>query len=153
MPREAATTIDQAQRTRRPNALPTALAAAVGVLAAALAGLHDGSFFTLSVRGTDRYVQFFSYDVGLRGETIGNTYLSGHGQLGVGDLGWLAHHGWHDPDEGGNHWREWEPANPLAAATVAVVTLHLIHWVEHPSELEIDSNDDRTLQALATLSV
>ncbi len=128
-----------------------ALAAAVDVLAAALAGLHDGSFFTLSVRGTDRYVQFFSYDVGLRGETIGNTYLSGHGELGVGDLGWLAHHGWHEPDEGGNHWREWEPANPLAAATVAVVTLHLIHCVEHPSELEIDSNDDRTLWALAGL--
>lgn len=120
-------------------------------LASILAGLDEGSFLWLTKRGTGRYVQFIAYDSGLRGETVGNTYLDGDDQLGATDLAWLAHHGWRDPDEYGNHWREWEPANPLAAATAAVVTLHLIHGLERLSELEMDASDDRTLLALTRL--
>jgi hypothetical protein len=149
---EEVTMSDQAQPTRQPDALPDALAAALPVLAAAIAGLPEGEYIILGVRETGRYVQLITYDGGIRCETVGNTYLPDDGQLSEAELGWLAHHGWRDPDECGNHWHEWEPANPLATATVAVVTLHLHHGVQHPNELEIDSEDDRTLAALAVLS-
>jgi hypothetical protein len=120
-------------------------------LAAVLTDLDEGSFLWLTKRGTGRYVQFIAYESGLRGETVGNTYLEPDDQLGAGDLAWLAHHGWRDPDECGNHWRHWEPANPLAAATAAFVTLHLIHGLQRLSDIEVDANDDRTLRALTRM--
>ncbi len=120
-------------------------------LAAVLAGLDEGSFLWLTKRGNSRYVQFIAYESGLRGETVGNTYLDRDDQLSAIDLAWLAHHGSHDPDECGNHWREWEPANPLAAATAAVVTLHLIHGLERLTAIKVGATDHHAIRALTKL--
>lgn len=140
---------DDSIDTRPPTALPATLAAAVPRLAESLALLDDAHHLVISVKGSKRYVQFAAFGPNLRGESVGNTCLRGPAQLGVGDLLWLADHGWHDPDEGGNHWRHWEPADHLAAATVALVTLHVVHGVDHVGQLVFQSEDPRVIDAFA----
>jgi hypothetical protein len=149
-PEETATT-DRSPNASHPNRLPAQLVAGVPALAAVLANIDEGSFLWLTRRGTGRYVQFIAYESGLRGETVGNAYLERGDQLGVDDLAWLAHHGWSEPDECGNYWRHWEPANPLAAATAGFVTLHLIHGLERLRDLEIGANDDCAVRALTRM--
>jgi len=133
-----------------PDVLPEDLAAFVPMLAEALSLLDDAHHLGIEVDGTRRYMQFAAFDGNLRAETVGNTYLVGCDILDAGELAWLAAHGWNDPDEGGNHWRHWEPADFLAAATVTVVTLHQIHGVDDLRELLFGSEDPAVLDVLGS---
>ena len=123
------------------DGFPDDLAVLVPMLADALSRLDDEHHLEIMVIGTGRYLQFAAFDENLRAETVGNTYLKGCELLDAGALAWLAAHGWNDPDEGGNHWRHWEPADFLAAATVTVVTLHQVHGVDDPRQLLLRSDE------------
>ena len=131
------------------RAIPPALAALVPRVAAALERLADDSHLVISVHGSNRYVQFATLRPNLRAETIGTRYLeSADDAVPVDQLVWLADRGWHDPDDGGNFWREWKPANELEAASAAVEVLARIHGVTRVEELWFQSTDDDALNAL-----
>lgn len=131
-----------------PTAVPATLAGFVPTLAESLALLDDEHHLVVSVARATRYIQFAAFWPNLRAESVGNTYLRGGDQLGPGDLAWLVDHGWRDPDEGGNHWRHWEPADHPAAATAAMVTLHVVHGVQHLDQLVFQSDDPQIIDAL-----
>lgn len=121
-------------------ALPRGLVALIPVLAEWLSLLDEGEHMVLSVLGSHRYLQFAPVGMNLRAESVGNTYLYGHEELDADSLDWLAGHGWNDPDDAGNHWRHWEPADFRAAATVAAVTLHRVHGVVATHQLVAETS-------------
>ena len=116
-------------------------------LAAALDSLPDGEHLFLcrfgassfvSDEGSNRFVQFARYGEGIRAESVGNQYLEGADQLSPEDEQALAILGWFPPDEGGNHFREWDEAPPFVEiAELCLRTLWRIHGVEHVEQLDV----------------
>jgi hypothetical protein len=118
-------------------------------LAEALRRLADDSHLVIGVHNSNRYVQFATFRPNLRLETIGPRYLEeGDEVVAVNELVWLADHGWHDADDGGNLWREWIPADEVAAAVAAVEVLLDVHGVTDAERLWFQSEDDDALAAL-----
>ncbi len=134
--------------THAPDAPPASLVALVPALAEALALLDDTHHVIISQKGSNRYMQFAAFGANLRGESVGDAYLEGAEMLSPEELAWLGGHGWNDPDVGGNYWRHWEPADFLAAATVAIVTLHMVHHVWYVGTLDLHSDDPEVLDVL-----
>lgn len=114
----------------------------------ALAALSNDSFLLMTIASSPRYLQFVEFDGAIRGESIGDQYIEGDAQLSTGDRAWLLAHGWNEPDEGGNYWRHWDPADPDAASTVAVVTLFSVHGVTDAGDLMFKSDDPTVLAEL-----
>lgn len=118
-------------------------------LAEVLRRLEDDSHLVIGLHDSIRYVQFATFRPNLRLETIGPRYLEASGEaLTVDQLVWLADHGWHDADDGGNLWREWTPANEDEAARAAVYALAKIHGVEYLDQVWFESPDEHALAAL-----
>lgn len=135
--------------TRPPEALPASLVTAVPLIAEATALLDDEHHLVIEATSTNRYVQFAAFLPNLRGETVGNYYLEADEEaelLSFAELSWLRAHGWCEPDECGNWWHHWEPADHLAAATSAIVTLHAIHRVSNALQLRCRSDDPRIVE-------
>src|ERR1035438_6270500 len=73
-------------------------------LAAVLTGLEEDHFLILSVKRSNRFVQFAAQGgVGMRIETTSNSYLKKPEHLGKRDISTRIEAGWHaptgDPDE------------------------------------------------------
>lgn len=121
---------DASRRWVPQSDLPAAMVDLVPELAAALAALVDDERLVIATGSENRFVQYTVFDDEcLRGETVGNHYLEPHAQMDAAALTWLERHGWNPPDESHNHWRHWEPTDPMLAAVTGLVTLHLIHGV------------------------
>lgn len=132
-----------------PTALPPTLVNLIPGLARALGALDEDHHLIIDIVDSPRYVQFATFGPNLRAETIGQRYLEACGDRHDDeDLAWLRAHGWDDPDQGGNHFHEWTPSQPLAAATAAVVTLHTVHGVTSARQLEFSSGDPAVLDLL-----
>lgn len=121
--------------------LPEAMAAFVPELRDRLAALGEEAPLIVSIWDSYRYIQYATFDgkANLRAESVSNQYLYDGELLNGAELLWLRNHGWNEPDEGGNYWRHWEPADHTVAALVGVVTLHLIHGVTTPEQLFVSS--------------
>lgn len=132
--------------------IPPAMAVLVPLLAEALDRLASDDHLIIDVAGTSRYVQFAAFELGLRAESTDNRYLGAGEQLTYEQVSWLVDHGWCPPDESGNFWRHWEPADPYQAAIVAVCTMHKVHGVTDPRELAFSSDDDDVVAPLADLT-
>jgi hypothetical protein len=118
-------------------------------LAEALRRLADDSHLVIGVHGSERYGQFATFRPNLRLETIGPRYFEQDGDvMPLDELVWLAEHGWHDADDGGNLWREWIPAAEGAAALAAVEALVEVHGVTEVAQVWFRSEDDDALSAL-----
>lgn len=118
-------------------------------LAEALRRLEDDSHLVISVHGSMRYVQFATFRPNLRLETVGTRYLDEAKEAwSVDELLWLADHEWHDADDGGNLWRQWIPADEVAAAAAAVEALVNVHGVTRLAQVWFQSEDDDALTAL-----
>lgn len=131
-------------------------------LASVLGALREDQYLVVSLKGTNRYVQFAAQGHwGLRAECVSNEYLSGHERLDERQLARLRALGWHDPtgaapestperdpDGGPNHFVEW-PAQAAVTglADLAVTTLVDVLGVVHPGFLEYKAFDsqDQTL--------
>ena len=138
-------------KARRAAAAPPAppVAGIVPHLAEALRRLADDSHLVINVVDSVRYVQFATFRPNLRLETIGPRYLEvGDEVAPVDELVWLADHGWHDADNGGNLWQEWIPADEVAAAEAAVEALVNVHRVTDVEQVWFYSEDDAALSAL-----
>lgn len=127
------------------TALPASLVALIAPIAEALTLLDDTNHLIIEAVGSNRFVQFATCETILRGESKGEEYLEGSDVLSPADVSWLTGHGWNVPDEGGNYWRHWDPATPptdhLAAATVAIATLHMVHGVTDAAQLGFFDNN------------
>lgn len=138
------------------EAPPASLLALIPTIAEALTRLDDTHHLIISVRDSHRFVQFATCETILRGESKGERYLEGADRLSSADVAWLTGHGWNVPDEGGNYWRHWDPVTPPidhhAAATVAVVTLHMVHGVTDARQLTFDENNSRLVDLFAEVT-
>jgi hypothetical protein len=118
-------------------------------LTEALRRLEDSSHLVIGVHDSIRYVQFATFLPNLRLETIGTRYLEEAGEdVSVDELVWLADHGWHDADDGGNLWRHWIPADENEAAAAAIDALVNVHGVTSLEQVWFQSEDDDALAAL-----
>jgi len=140
-----------ADRESRPTDAP--IRAIVPHLAEALRRLEDDSHLVISVHGSIRYVQFATFRPNLRLETIGTGYLEDAGETwSVDEVVWLADHGWHDADDGGNPWRDWIPADEVEAAAAAIDALVNVHGMNSLDQVWFQSEDDNALAALEGLA-
>lgn len=125
--------------------LPASLVALIPPIAEALTLLDDTNHLIIGAIRSNRFVQFATCGTILRGESTGEEYLEAFDVLSPADVTWLTGHGWNTPDEGGNYWRHWDPATPpadhLAAATVSIVTLHMVHEVTNAAQLSFSDNN------------
>lgn len=125
--------------------LPASLVALIHPIAEALTLLDDTNHLIIEAIRSNRFVQFATCETILRGESKGEVYLEESDVLSPVDAAWLTGHGWNVPDEGGNYWRHWDPVTPptdhLAAATVAIATLHRVHGVTDAVQLGFSDNN------------
>lgn len=67
-------------------------------LGEALAGLNDGEFLIVAIRGTNLYVQFGAQEsFGIRAEATSNHYLPADARIGAGQHAALLAMGWRPP--------------------------------------------------------
>ena len=127
-------------------------------LTSVLGALQEDQYLVVSLKGTNRYVQFAAQGHwGLRAECVSNEYLSGPERLDERQLARLRELGWHDPtgsapestperdpDGSPNHFVEW-PAQAAVAglADLAVTTLVDVLGVAHPGFLEYKAFDSQ----------
>jgi hypothetical protein len=128
--------------------IPASLVAVADRLGYAFRALTDDNQLIISVASSPRYMQFVEFDGALRGESVGDAYIADDAPLTDFDRAWLSKHGWNEPDEGGNYWRHWDPADPEGAATVAVVTLYTVHGVTEPGQLMFECADPAVMAEL-----
>jgi len=131
-------------------------------LASVLGALQEDQYLVVSLKGTNRYVQFAAQGHwGLRAECVSNEYLSDPERLDERQLARLRELGWHDPtgsapestperdpDGSPNHFIEWPAQTALTGlADLAVTTLVDVLGVAHPGFLEYKAFDsqERTL--------
>lgn len=131
-------------------------------LASVLGALQEDQYLVVSLKGTNRYVQFAAQGHwGLRAECVSNEYLSGPERLDERQLARLRELGWHDPtgsapdstperdpDGSPNHFVEWSAKTAVTGlADLAVTTLVDVLGVAHPGFLEYKAFDsqDQTL--------
>lgn len=125
-------------------------------LADCLRSLDEDEYLILSVKRTDRFVQFAAQGAfGLRAETTGNDHLAESERLGAGQLAALGAAGWlcprvgpaestleADPDGSPNFYVQFTvPVLFEDVCDLAVHTLAEILGVPHPGFLEYDSFD------------
>lgn len=118
-------------------------------LADAVGRLDDSTHLVVSRAGSDRFVdeegsnrfvQFARSGPVLRAESVGERYLSGHDHLSGAQRDALTRLGWQDPDESGNHWRQWEAPLPLRdVAAFALETLEYVHGAQDVEQLRFDA--------------
>lgn len=154
----------------QPKPVPARAAAKVSVewpafarrLATVLGSLQEDQYLIVSLKGTNRYVQFAGQGHwGLRAECVGNEYLPDDERLDGRQLARLQELGWNsptgsapestperDPDGSPNHFVDWSAQAPVAGlADLAVRTLVEVLGVAHPGFLEYDAFDSQS-QAL-----
>lgn len=127
-------------------------------LASVLGSLQEDQYLVVSLKGTNRYVQFAAQGHwGLRAECVSNEYLSGRERLDERQLARLRELGWHDPtgsapestperdpDGSPNHFVEWPPKTAVVGlADLAVTTLVDVLGVAHPGFLEYKAFDSQ----------
>ena len=120
-------------------------------LAAVLARLEEDQYLVISVKGTNRYVQFAGQgSFGMRVETTSNNYLSKPDQLDAEQVAALLEAGWNgptsdsdaatpenDPDGSPNFFVEFAVPVPFeSVARLTIQTLASILRVPHPLSLE-----------------
>ncbi|OGT88615.1 MAG: hypothetical protein A2286_03235 [Gammaproteobacteria bacterium RIFOXYA12_FULL_61_12] len=125
-------------------------------LAASLGVLEDDQSLVISVKRSNRYVQFAAQGAhGMRTETTCNSYLAKSERLDARQIAALAEAGWHaptgkpgestpenDPDGSPNFFRQFPVPVPLkSVADLAVSTLAEILRVPHPGFLEYEAFD------------
>lgn len=123
-------------------------------LAVVLAGLEEDQYLVISVKGTNRYVQFAGQgSFGMRVETTSNNYLSKQDQLVVEQVAALLEAGWNDPtgdpdastpendpDGSPNFFVEFAVPVPFeSVARLTIQTLASILRVPHPLSLEYEA--------------
>jgi hypothetical protein len=116
-----------------------------------LATLEEDEFLIISVKGSNRFVQFAAQgSFGMRAETTSNTYLAESEQLDAGQIAALTQAGWSaptgapnastpelDPDGSPNFFIEFPEPVPFGdVAKLAVHTLAEVLRVPHPGFLE-----------------
>lgn len=127
-------------------------------LASVLGALQEDHYLVVSLKGTNRYVQFAAQGHwGMRAECVSNEYLSGPERLDERQLARLRELGWHDPtgsapestperdpDGSPNHFVECSAKAAVAGlADLAVTTLVDVLGVAHPGFLEYKAFDSR----------
>lgn len=125
-------------------------------LAGALAALEEDQFLILSVKRSDRFVQFAAQGhFGMRAETTANRYLTPSERLDARQVAALSAAGWRDPTgDPGESTPEQDPDGspnffaefpfPVAfgrVADLAVLTLSEILRIPHPGFLEYEAFD------------
>jgi hypothetical protein len=128
-------------------------------LAATLEKLQEDQYLILSVKRSNRFVQFaVQGSFGIRVETTSNSYLSKEEQLNEQQLAALIEIGWHaptgtptnstperDPDGSPNFHIEFPaPVSCEAVANLAVRTFTEILRLPHPGNLEYEAFDEDT---------
>ncbi len=125
-------------------------------LTAVLARLEEDQYLVISVKGTNRYVQFAGQgSFGMRVETTSNNYLSKPDQLEAEQVAALLEAGWNDPtgdpdastpendpDGSPNFFVEFVVPVPVPFESVArltIQTLASILRVPHPHSLEYEA--------------
>lgn len=126
-------------------------------LAAVLGKLEEDQFLILTVKNTNRYIQFAAQgSFGLRVETTSNSYLSKTEKLVPEQIAALCSLGWesptgspdestqtNDPDGSPNYFVDFPaPVNFEAVADFAVKTLSQVLRVPHPGSLQYQAFDD-----------
>ncbi len=123
-------------------------------LAVTLAGLEEDQYLILSVKGTNRFVQFAAQGAfGMRVETTSNSYLSTQEQLYAKQISSLLEAGWqaptgsanestpeNDPDGSPNFFVEFvAPVALRSVAKLAIQTFTMILNVPYPLALEYEA--------------
>lgn len=123
-------------------------------LAAVLARLEEDQYLVISVKGTNRYVQFAAQgSFGMRVETTSNSYLPKSDQLEAEQIAALLEVGWtdstgtpnestpeNDPDGSPNFFVEFAAPVPLkSVAKLTIQTFAAILRVPHPATLEYEA--------------
>jgi hypothetical protein len=126
-------------------------------LAAVLATLAEDQFLILSVKRSNRFVQFAAQGgFGMRLETTSNSYMAKSEQLNEQQIARLIDAGWHtptgspaastpenDPDGSPNYFLEFEKPVPFeVVANLAVRTLSEILRIPHPAFLQYEAFED-----------
>jgi len=125
-------------------------------LAGVLGALEEDQFLVISVKLTNRFVQFAAQgSFGMRAETTSNDYLTASERLGTRQLAALEAAGWcgptgtagestpeKDPDGSPNFFVEYDAPVPFKdVAELAMHTLAEILRVPHPGFLEYEAFD------------
>lgn len=123
-------------------------------LAAVLARLEEDQYLVMSVKGTNRFVQFAAQgSFGMRVETTSNSYLPNSDQLEGEQIAALLEVGWtdptgtpnkstpeNDPDGSPNFFVEFAVPVPLkSVAKLTIQTFAVILRVPHPASLEYEA--------------
>ena len=126
-------------------------------LAAALETLAEDQYLVLSVKQSNRFIQFASQgSFGIRVETTSNNYLTKQEKLDERQIAALIKAGWHaptgtpasstpegDPDGSPNYFVEFSaPVSFEAVANLTVRTFAEILRVPHPGFLQYEAFDD-----------
>src|SRR3989304_905507 len=126
-------------------------------LAAVLEKLEEDQFLILSVKRSNRFIQFAAQgSFGMRVETTSNSYLAKPEQLNERQISTLIGTGWHaptgspgdstpegDPDGSPNFFVEFAaPVSFEAVANLTVRTLAEILRVPHPGALQYEAFDE-----------
>ena len=126
-------------------------------LAAALEKLAEDQYLVLSVKKSNRFIQFAAQgSFGIRVETTSNNYLSKQEKLDARQIASLIKAGWHaptgtparatpegDPDGSPNYFVEFSaPVSFEAVANLTVRTFAEILRVPHPGFLQYKAFDD-----------
>ena len=150
--------------TRKPtNNISLAWAPFAHKLAATLEKLEEDQFLILSVKHSDRFIQFAAQgSFGIRIETASNSYLDGPEQLNEEQVASLIAAGWesptgsptesiaeNDPDGSPNFFADFPaPVSFESVASLAVRTLSEILRVPHPGSLQYLAFDDDNQEIL-----
>jgi hypothetical protein len=126
-------------------------------LTAILEKMEEDQFLILSVKRSNRYIQFSAQGAfGIRVETTSNSYLTKQEQLNERQIADLIENGWHaptgsptdsmpegDPDGSPNYFVEFSvPVSFESLANLTVLTFAEILRVPHPGNLEYEAFDD-----------
>jgi hypothetical protein len=118
----------------------------------ALVGLEEDEYLVLSLKGTNRYVQFMDQGAyGMRVEAVSDYYLPEDEHLTEKDYAALMKLGWnaptnlpdqfgHKPDGSPNYFLDLARPVPYPdVAVLAILTLTNVHGATHPGQLEYDA--------------
>jgi len=134
-----------------PHRISVAWPAFVERLAGVLGALEEDQYLVISVKRTNRFVQFAAQGAfGMRAETTSNDYLTGSERLSARQVLALRAAGWHgqtgspdestpekDPDGSPNFFVEFASPVPfMDVAQLTVQTVAEILGVPHPGFLE-----------------
>ena len=146
----------EANQLAQPNRVSVAWPSFQSKLAVALGNLEEDQFLVLSVKRSERFVQFAAQgSFGMRAETVSNDYLDEPERLDEGQVSTMIEAGWHaptrspddstpqdDPDGSPNFFTDFPvPVSFEAIAKLTVRTLTDVLRVPHPGFLEYKAFD------------